>query len=55
MCHDMSIIISLTVEYRVGQKECNTFQRLFISVGKIYENETLTTYKQRFDKLYGII
>ena len=40
--------------YRVGQKECNTFQRYFLSPGKGYENETMTTSKQRFDKLYGI-
>ena len=40
--------------YRVGQKKCNTFQRQFLSIGKRYENETLTTYKERFDKLYDI-
>ena len=38
--------------YRVGKKNCNTFQHQLI--GERHELETLTSYKESFDKLFDI-
>ena len=35
-------------------KNCNTFQQQFLMIGKRYELETLTSYRELFDKLFDI-
>ena len=42
------------LKYTRWTKNCNTFQQQFLKLGKRYELETLTSYRESFDKLFDI-